>query len=250
MSNISVLIAAGGMGSRSGLEYPKTLYVVNGKPILHRLHSLFHNYDQCPKIIVSPKGKSPIKEFLRLNSLDAELIIQKDPKGMGDAVLQSRQSINISNNCEHIILSWSDIPFLSKNTLNFLVKNHLESQNDFSFITADAIKPYTFVERNSDNELCRVIETREMSKEVAIPSYGERDIGLFMFKKNIVFNTLLSNSKNKFGKVTGEHGFLYVIEEILKLGGKVNGYKIAKKQELLSFNTADDLKQIQSFTDK
>ena len=133
MSNISVLIAAGGMGTRSGLKYPKTLYVVNGKPILHRLHSLFHNYDQCPKIIVSPKGKSSIKEFLRLNSLDAELIIQKDPKGMGDAVLQSRQSINISNNCEHIILSWSDIPFLSKSTLNFLVKNHLESQNDFMF---------------------------------------------------------------------------------------------------------------------
>ena len=67
-----------------------------------------------------------------------------------------------------------------------------------------------------------------------------------MFKKNIVFNALLSNSKNKFGNVTGEHGFLYIIEEILKLGGKVNAYKIAKKQELLSFNTADDLKQIQS----
>ena len=250
MSNISVLIAAGGMGTRSGLSHPKTLYPINGRPILHRLHSLFHNYDKCPKIIVSPEGKSSIREFLRLNSLGAELIIQKEPKGMGDAVLQSRQSSNIVNNCEHIILSWSDIPFLTKTTLNFLVKNHLESQNDFSLITGDASKPYTFVERNSDNELCRVIETREISEEVEIPSYGERDIGLFMFKKNIVFNALLSNSKNKFGNVTGEHGFLYIIEEILKLGGKVNAYKIAKKQELLSFNTADDLKQIQSFADK
>ena len=78
MSNISVLIAAGGMGTRSGLSHPKTLYPINGRPILHRLHSLFHNYDKCPKIIVSPEGKSSIREFLRLNSLGAELIIQKN----------------------------------------------------------------------------------------------------------------------------------------------------------------------------
>ena len=51
MDDFRVLIPAAGLGTRAGLPYPKTLYPVDGTPILHRLATLgiydaTHSYSQ------------------------------------------------------------------------------------------------------------------------------------------------------------------------------------------------------------
>ena len=42
MDDFRVLIPAAGLGTRAGLPYPKTLYPVDGTPILHRLLATRH----------------------------------------------------------------------------------------------------------------------------------------------------------------------------------------------------------------
>ena len=62
--SISVVIAAAGKGSRSGLNYPKCLHVVQGKPIILRLLEVLMAWDEFPNIIASPSGSIPIKDSL------------------------------------------------------------------------------------------------------------------------------------------------------------------------------------------
>ena len=88
MYKIKVLIPAAGKGSRAGLNYPKTLYKIEGKEILLYIFELIENIDQEPTIIVSPEGEKDINNFLKLKKRKAQLIIQPKTRGMGDAVLK------------------------------------------------------------------------------------------------------------------------------------------------------------------
>ena len=59
-SEISVVIAAAGKGSRSGLSYPKCLYKINRVSILARILKNLTTIDKSPTIIVSPSGYDEI----------------------------------------------------------------------------------------------------------------------------------------------------------------------------------------------
>ena len=111
--------------------------------------------------------------------------------------------------------------------------------NDFTFPTLDSDSAYTLVERDNNNNVINVIETRD-TRETEL-SFGERDIGVFLFKKEPVFKLLNEDLPNKFNKRNQEHGFLYVIQHLAKKGYKVEALKIAKEIETVSLNSLDDL---------
>ena len=236
----SVVIAAAGKGSRSGLDYPKTLFPIQGQPILVHLYQTIVKYDKNPKIIVSPKGWRPIANCLNKYQFSAELIEQPIPKGMGDAVLQIQKSAFFSE-MKEIILVWGDIPFLQPETLNFLIQQHLLHQNDLSIATAFVEKAYTRVLRNERGEVLLVEETRQMQNPTL--SQGERDVGLFIFKKDTLFPLLKEESPLRFGRLNQEHGFLYLVELAVSKGYKVGAYPCATHLDLISFNQKDDIKE-------
>ena len=98
MHKIDVLIPAAGKGTRSGLDYPKTLFKIKGKEILLYIFELVENINYKPTIIISPQGEKDINKFLLSHQRKAEIIIQKKAKGMGNAVLQYEKSLNFKNN--------------------------------------------------------------------------------------------------------------------------------------------------------
>ena len=72
-------------------------------------------------------------------------------------------------------------------------------------------------------------------------SFGERDIGLFIFKKKEIFDLLELDLPKKYSSRTKEHGFLYIISHLVKKGFKVEAMTIAIDKELLSLNKISDL---------
>ena len=105
MIKVKALVAAAGRGTRAGLPYPKTLFPVKGVPILVRIARLVLKYDLNPSIIVSPDGRAPIEQCIRDHSLTAQLLVQSEPKGMGDAVLHFMDSPDFET-VEHVLLIW------------------------------------------------------------------------------------------------------------------------------------------------
>jgi bifunctional UDP-N-acetylglucosamine pyrophosphorylase/glucosamine-1-phosphate N-acetyltransferase len=235
---IRALIAAAGRGTRAGLPYPKTLFPIKGVPILIRIARLLQPLDQSPTVIVSPEGKDLIAQCLRDYALAAELVIQSEPRGMGNAVLRFTDS-SAFNETEHVVLIWGDIPFVQSKTLDALVTAHLKHQNDFTLATRTVERAYTIVSRDQQGSVIGVSETRELG--LLSPSRGERDIGLFIFRKQPVFDALNEDLPGKFGKTTGEHGFLYVIEHLVRRGCRVEALEIATETDLISLNSMADI---------
>ena len=238
MSKFCALVAAAGSGTRANLSYPKTLFHIHGKPILIRIIDLISPYDQCPTIIVSPSGKAAVQECLNESEVNAYLVEQIYPRGMGDAVLHFAQSPAFRN-ADHVLLVWGDVPFIQSKTLAKMVKAHFQHNNDFTFVTRHVDSAYTRVSRDSLGNVIGVVETRE--QETLAPQAGERDIGLFIFRKSLVLNLLKEELSSKWGKFTGEHGFLYVIEHLVARGFCVEAMPIALEMEIISLNTLKDI---------
>lgn len=238
MHKIQALVVAAGRGTRAGLPYPKTLFPIKGLPILIRIARLLQPYDKTPTVIVSPEGKGPIEKCIRDHFLTAHLVVQSEPRGMGDAVLQFKDS-PVFDAAEHVLLIWGDIPFIQSSTLDLVVDAHLHNHNDFTFATRVVDDAYTVVSRDHQGAVLGVCETRELG--VLSEGSAERDIGLFIFRKQLVFDALQEDLPSKFGKKTGEHGFLYVIEHLVKKGYRIEALPVATELDLVSLNNMKDL---------
>lgn len=238
MAEICALVAAAGRGTRAGLPYPKTLFPIQGTPILVRVAELLAPYDHHPTVIVSPNGLKPIQDCLDASGVAAHLIVQPEPRGMGAAVMRFDQSPAFAN-AEHVLLVWGDVPFIQPETIARLVDEHLGKGNDFTFVTRWVDSAYTIVSRDKAGQVTGVVETREQG--IDKPQAGERDIGLFIFRKNLVLNALREELPDKWGRSTGEHGFLYVIGHLAARGFRVAALPIATKLDLISLNSLNDI---------
>ncbi len=235
-ASLRCVVAAGGPGSRAGLPYPKTLFPIRGQPILAHILTRLASYDPWPAVIVSPDGKSPIESAIGGLGLDAEYIVQPVPKGMGDAVLCLERSQR--DPTDHILLLWGDIPFIQASTIATLVARHYSDSNDLTFATRVVERAYTVVRRDAAGKVLALEERRETGLPL---EYGECDIGLFVFRRAPVMECLKMDSPGKYGALTGEHGFLYVVKEIVEHGFKVAALPIATELDLVSLNELNDV---------
>ena len=239
MDRLRVLVAAAGRGTRAGLPYPKTLYPVQGKPILIRIAELISPYDMTPTVVVSPAGRRLVSDCLAAHHRAAHLVEQPDPRGMGDAVLRFMDS-PAADEAEHLLLIWGDIPLIQPQTVAAVVDAHFTSDNDFTFATRLVESAYTVVERNADGDVMGVLETRESG--IQAPRPGEREIGLFVFRTAPVFAALRQDVPERYGHTTGEHGFLYLVRLLVRNGFKVEALPCATELDLVSLNSISDLK--------
>jgi bifunctional UDP-N-acetylglucosamine pyrophosphorylase/glucosamine-1-phosphate N-acetyltransferase len=237
MTEFRVLIPAAGTGSRAGLPYPKTLHPVGGMPILLRQLSLLRAFDPCPVVVTSPTGHAPIAETLAAAGAVAELIDQFAPTGMGDAILRLDAAIS-GTVPEHVIAVWGDIPLLDPQTIAATVERHLAVGNDFTFPTRHVEAAYTVVTRDPAGKVTALAETREAG---VTPSPGERDIGVFVFRRAPVFDLLRRKLPGALGTTTGEHGFLYIVRHLVEHGHAVEALPIATERDLVSLNRLSDL---------
>lgn len=237
MAKTCALIAAAGRGTRAGLPYPKTLFEVQGKPILIRVAEALLPHADSLVVIASPEGAEPIRQALADAGIAAEMVIQDEPRGMGHAVLTSAASKRVAE-AEHILLAWGDIPFFQPETVSAMVAAHLDHASDFTLASALTSAAYTIVSRDNSSKVTGIAETREAGID---PAAGERDIGLFMFRREQVLDVLAQDLAGKFGKETGEHGFLYAIGHLAASGYLVNAVPVATKLDLVSLNRMGDL---------
>lgn len=240
LRNKVLLIPAAGKGSRSNLNYPKSLFKVKNRPILTRILSKFKKIKHINKcIVINKDSKKLFENELNKNNHNVEIIFQQKQNGMGDAILSFENS-KYYKKAEDIIVIWGDMPFLKLKSIKIMLKKHEYNNNDFTLITTMTKKPYTLVKRNKYNQITRIIETKENKVNVR---YGEKDIGLFIFNKKKIFNLLKKNLPNMYSKTSKEHGFLYLINHMYKLKYRVEGLCIAENKEGISFNQMNDIKK-------
>lgn len=231
-NNISVLIPAAGLGQRSGLNYPKTLFKINKIPILVRIIKKIKKYDSTPSIVINGKYQKLFKKTLNDHSIKKfEFLNQNLAIGMGDAVLKFKKS-KFYNNSDHILLIWGDIPFIKKSSIDKLIKVHISESNFMTLLSKYSSKPYTLIKKDKNNKIKEIIETKNSKMQF---NYGERDIGIFIFKKSLL-NYLHNQNIRK------EHNFLYIIKKLYSNKFVVKSLPIASAREATSLNYLSDVK--------
>ena len=186
---------------------------------------------------MSPKGKYKIQQCLKQYKLLnlCELIIQYQPKGMAHAVMQLKKSSFI-NRYSNILMIWGDVANPQKTSVNKLFFSFTINYNDFAFLSKFVSKPYTLVIRNK-KKVTGVIETKG-NKTI---NYGERDVGIFIFKYNKIFKFLNYITSNKNSNLN-EQSFLNIINKLVIENNSVEGYPQATKTDIISLNRISDIK--------
>ena len=229
---IAILIPSAGKGTRSKLSYPKTLYKVRRVPILIRIIKKLSKYTDNFSLVINPsyeKQFSIIIEDYKIPKI--EYLYQNFPRGMGDAVIKFKQSKFI-NNISDIILIWSDIPYISRRSVDLMLDTHFKENNFMTILSCFSKNPYTLIVKDKKGFVKRVQETHKSNVKY---KFGERDIGVFIFKRELIEFLKKENRSIK------EHNFLYVVNKLYKNGYKIRSLPVAKPNESISLNYMNDL---------
>lgn len=164
-----IVILAAGKGTRMNSELPKSLVLLNGKPIIkYLLDSVVSSeVDRKPCIIVSPDNQEIIKNSLKEYNL--EYIIQDEPLGTGHAVACARDYLD--KDTKNVLVLYGDHPFLKSESM----KKFVAAEND-SLIIAPTILPdfndwhqnfyhWGRIVRGANNKVERIVELKDSSEE-------------------------------------------------------------------------------------
>jgi bifunctional N-acetylglucosamine-1-phosphate-uridyltransferase/glucosamine-1-phosphate-acetyltransferase GlmU-like protein len=230
--NLAILIPAAGRGTRSKLNYPKTFYKVNKLPIIIRIIKKLTKYSDNFSLVINSKFKDYfIKTLDYYNISQIEYLFQNNPNGMGDAVKKFNKS-KFNRKITDILLIWSDIPYISRSSIDSILRTHFKENNFMTILSYNCKNPYTFINKDKNGFVKSITETHKNKKKF---KYGERDIGVFVFKKELIGYLSHNSSLKK------EHNFLYVISKLYKKGFKIKSLPIAKTKETISLNYINDL---------
>jgi len=243
MKNINILIPVAGKGTRTKLNYPKSLYRIGNKSILVNLISKLSFLKKNPILIVSKENKLFFDIHLNEEKIKSKFIIQKKISGMGEAIYNYAESKYFKLN-HHTLLIWGDLLFIKKKNILNLIKNHIKYKNTFSLLSGFEKNPYTLILRNKKKEIKEIKEVIELEKK---PRYGERDIGIFIFDNKKCKKYFLNKKNFEKGKLTKELKFLSIIKYLVKNNEKVQAYSYASSKEMLSFNSMNDIKKFSKF---
>ena len=126
-----IIILAAGKGTRIKSELPKALVPLLGKHFIkHLLESVDKsNIDKKPIVVVGYGRDLVMKEL----GEKYEYVIQEEQLGTGHAVLASKGACK---DAENVIVIFGDQPFIKPETIQKLLKKHLDSGANITISTA------------------------------------------------------------------------------------------------------------------
>ena len=192
--SFTVIIMAGGKGSRMGSHLPKSLHPVAGKPILARLVEASQKAQASQiRLVISPESEK-IVEKMRA-SWNVKTFIQSAPKGTCHAV----ETADVASLTGTVLITNGDHPLVEAEDLQMILKTFQESGSSFSVVTARLKNPGSFGRIIRQNgRLKHIIEAQDASHEVL--QIQEVNTGIFILKASILQKYLSFIKEEKRGE--------------------------------------------------
>lgn len=163
MSQLHVMILAGGKSSRFKTSSSKVLYPICGRPAIHYLlDSLKPLKPASTTLVVSPTFQKEFQESCA--SYNCKFALQPKPLGSGDAV---RAGLSKLPSTGRVLILSGDAPLLSTATMKRLVDTTVEHDavgGLLSMVLEDG-GPYGRVVMTANRHAVRIVEARDCSDE-------------------------------------------------------------------------------------
>ena len=230
------IILAAGKGSRLGADVPKPLAKIKGKPIIQYIVHSFLNFKNI-QIGIVINNNSPI-----INSIKSKctFIFQNKAKGTGHAV---KCCLEFIKQFDYTFISVGDSPLISYQSLYKMFINHINSDIDCSFLTADfpAKYPYASIIRNKKGDIIKCVEQGDAGQ-------SERNVKEKLSSHYLIRSKLIIEYIDliKVNKNTKEEYFTDIINILIKENKIIEGYKLKDYKELIGINTHLDMIEIKN----
>lgn len=196
MKNITCVILAAGLGTRMKSSIPKPLHKIHSRPMLEYLMNTVKEAGLEKIVLVLGHRAEEIKAIFK----GCDSVIQPRQRGSADALNCTRKYLQ--NHSGDVLLLYSDVPLLKKETLEKLIDTHRQKKYGCTLLTATINNPggYGRIIRNESGEIIKVIEDKDATLHEEI--IEEVNLGVYVFKKEIVFSHIdkvkLNQSKKEY----------------------------------------------------
>src|SRR5581483_11371935 len=239
----AIAILAAGKGTRLKSRHPKVLHEIAGKPLLgHVVWAARQVVPSTQIFAIIGHEAERVREVLRPTG--SEFVEQKEQRGTGHAVLQTREALK---KFEDVLVLSGDVPLIRKETIERVLKFHRESGAAMTILTTEPPDPFGYgrVFRKSggkSDEVERIIE----QKQLAEGQLGHREInsGIYAFRVKPLFAHL---EEIKTDNPHGEYYLTDIVKILGDAGEKVVAIRAEDPHEVLGVNTRQDLAQLDAY---
>jgi bifunctional N-acetylglucosamine-1-phosphate-uridyltransferase/glucosamine-1-phosphate-acetyltransferase GlmU-like protein len=236
-----LVIPAAGRGSRLGVEGPKVLAPVAGRPMLDWLLALYAGRVDVVALVVQARDREAVEVVARRRAGHVITAVQDAPTGMLDAVRIGIGSV-AGELASRIWVTWCDQIAVRPQTLDRLT--HAEEGTALTFPVVTQSPPYIHFERDDGGRIVRVRQRREGD---VMPDTGESDMGVFSLSPDAAGPFLHQfDSEASAGPGTGERNFLPFIPW-LAARADVRTFPATDPFEAVGINTPDDRARVEAY---
>lgn len=238
-----LIVPAAGRGSRLGVDTPKALVPVAGRPMLEHLLQRHGPYVERFVVVVAPDAVDLFSAFVAQHSAPIDLVVQRRPTGMLDAITIAG-SLVAAHRPGRVAVTWCDQIAVTSTTVDRLWRHAMAPLAAALVLpTLEVDEPYIHFDRDATGRITGVRQRREGDR---MPERGETDMGLFdlsldaYLRELPVFATAAVESPG-----TGERNFLPFIPW-LAARGLVETIHGAAAIEAVGINTPEELAAVEA----
>ena len=195
MNRFAIILAAGkGTRMKSLLENKsKVSYKILGVPLVRYVLDALKPLNISKIVTVVGFGGEVTKSIVENDSLVAW---QKEQKGTGHAIMQTRPLLE--NEKGETIILCGDTPLLRSETLEKMLKEHVEQNNKLTVLGAKVPNPFGYGRLiiNEDGKLLKIVEQKDATEEEKLVDVV--NTGVYVFDNELLYkylNELKPNNK-------------------------------------------------------
>ena len=244
--SVSVMVLAGGKGTRMNSEIPKVLHTLNGKALLGYVLDTAFSLNPLEVVVIVGHKASEVRDFVlrEYHKLHRKLrfVLQENQLGTGHAVMCAVPNLSVAS--RNVLILYGDVQLVTKSTLSSLIKSHLQSSASLTVLTTFLDDPsgYGRIVRDSDGNILKIVEDKEASSEEK--SIKEVNTGIIVVDsgelKKHIYRIEPQNSQN-------EYYLTDIIEILSKNGDVVKAFVTENSTEVMGVNTKEQLSRLEDY---
>jgi bifunctional UDP-N-acetylglucosamine pyrophosphorylase/glucosamine-1-phosphate N-acetyltransferase len=236
MHTVQPIILAAGKGTRFvGYDHPKVLAEFRGRPLLDYVLKAYEATDFAQPIVVVGYKAEEVVDFVGRR---ATTVLQKELLGTANAVEAALPSV--PRECETVIVTYGDMPFITPATLAKLALQHSDTHATITATTVMFDDPDLFsygrIIRDENGKFTKIVEQAMANPEIR--SIKENNVGLYAIDKQWLTEHIRQIRLNK----KDEYFITDIIEIAVRNKVGVETITVADWHDALGINTPEQLK--------
>lgn len=222
------LILAAGKGTRMKSVTAKVMQPILNEPMLSYPLNALQGCQYVSTAVVVGYGKEEVIAYLKRDWPHIATIEQKQQKGTGDAV---KISSSFWENYDNLLVLPGDVPLITSDTIDLLMRRHMEKGSALSFISFQASNAVGYGRVVRVGDVVRIVEEKDATEEEM--KISEVNSGIYAFSTDALKRHIKSlECKN----AQGEYYLTDLVEIFQSAGERVEVVLGEREEEFLGVN--------------